>query len=353
MIEFIIIIVVIVLTEYRINKKEINISYKIKKKSWIEVNLVMFCLTLILSILLILLMIEIEDNLINISSNRFIRGFIKEGGLVILLMILVNIINRFLVQSKDLDYLLEYTPNISKINYSLAFFVACYILIRIDEKIVADNGWDQIYFKAVMCLVVVITIWLGFGSLSVSRKDRDTIKSKILKAKKFMKNSGMCSISLVIGPIIAIIMFECTSDKNIDRIRKIDIVPIVIILSIFFVIKILIICYRNSMIHNRIIISKLKEGSYKKGTYKNMKYEIKLIKNNYEITIFAKKITINKKNIDKTVMGEIEKIQKDKQKDSLNNIEETLSFLKEESKEIKRILRNAFEKVKENYFNKL
>ena len=332
-----------------------KISYKISPWSWLLVDFVVFFFSLTLMLTCAIETLKANEKPLH---DSFLLSFVQQGGLIIIIMLLSNIIDKLSTRSFDLNYSRGYSPINAKIQFSLACFF-CFLILFIISKQPGINSRTSklLYGQSVMWIINLLQIWICFGSSSNSRLDKKTLCSKILYFKYEIKYTYPCIISMFVGPFFLIIIYYLGLIKGYNVIAFLDNLNMVLgFESLVIAITVFLKLFHESPLRKYDVyrtkkkLSSLKYNEIKMGYYRNIKYFIYIKDKKYTIVIEGLDITLDQNNSftekEKDDLYSLREIITD----SLDMDAETvISFLDKIDEIRTNILKNAHTNIRERY----
>ncbi|MGN0317989.1 MAG: hypothetical protein ACI4E1_08680 [Lachnospira sp.] len=333
-----------------------KISYKISPWSWLVVDFVLFIFSFLLMLTCALKTIEANETP---SNGSFWLSFVQQGGLILIVMVLSNMIDKLSIRSYDLDYSRGYSPINAKIQFSLAS-LSCSLICYLNSK---QAGIDSVtsnllYGQSVMWIINFLQIWFCFGSSSNSRLDKKSLRSKILYFKYAIKYTHPCIISIFVGPLVLIIFYYFVIIKGyynliaflntLDKVLGFEslVIAITVFLKLFHESPL----RKYDVYRTKKKLSSLKYNEIKMGYYRNIKYHVYQKDDKYIITIEGLDIILDDNNSftekEKDDLYSLREIITD----SLDMDAETvISFLDKIDEIQTNILKNAHTNIRERY----
>lgn len=282
---------------YRVLTRKIKISYKISLKAWFGVNIIVFYFSLLLMLVTTRLIIKTNGNEMGVL-------FIQQGGVVTIVMLLSSWMNKTLVQSADLDYTKGYSPMYIKIHFSLICAAASYVCYLDGKSMEGVLSNPPQYGQAVMWLVVISQIWIGFVNFSVSRINQESPCVRLKEIKGNLRYAYPCIISILIGPISIFVLIYCILEKGFQMPEWMDTISYIFMFEtlVFTMVLFVIAMYRippkwYDVYRLKKKILKLNTSDVLKGYYRGVKYEITSCEEGCSIVIHKMNIEIDKNNM--------------------------------------------------------
>ena len=276
--------------------RKIKIVYKISLKAWFPVNIIVFYFSLVL-------MLVTTRLIISANGNEMWILFIQQGGVVTIVMLLSSWMNKTLIQSSDLDYTKGYSPMYIKIHFSLICAAAAYVCYLDGKSIEGVSSNPPQYGQAVMWLVVISQIWIGFGNFSTSRLNQESPCVRLKEMIDNLRYTYPCMISILIGPVSLWLLIYCVLEKGFQIPKWVDTISYIFMFEalVFTMFLFIIVTYRMppkwyDVYRLKKKIFKLNTSDVIKGYYRGVKYEITSCEEGCRVTIQNMNIEIDKNN---------------------------------------------------------
>lgn len=272
--------------------KPIEIKPDDSSKEWIFPNLVTF-VVLIFCVFAELIIVAIVSEIR--ADNRICWLFIqmlKNGLLVVPIILLTSWIYTKMVRARDLDYSIAYDETLKKVYFTMACIVACLMMIGMCwEQFLGQNyeGAELFVSRIVMWVLNTICIWAGFGimgkgrlEIEADKEEKPSFMQKIqLNRGYYIAFFGTGGIALVLLAIVAL-MEELQAPVMEFGIALT--IPLMLY-SIYFVLRY---CpsekrSKKQLVKNFYKLVKAESGQVS-GRYMKQKYDLK--KENRKIMLF-------------------------------------------------------------------
>lgn len=338
--------------------RKIKISYRISLKAWFGVNIVVFYFSL--ALMLVTTQLIMSANGIKNQNSMGVQ-FIQQGGIVTIVMLLSSWMNKMLVQSADLDYTKGYSSIYTKIHFSLICAAAAFVCYLDGKSVEGISSTQLQYGQAVMWLVVISQIWIGFGSFSTSRLDKKSPCDRLKNLKDNFKYAYPCLISILMGPISFVILLYCILIKGLQVPQWVDTISYIFVFEaiVFIMVIFIVVIYRMparwyDVYRTNKKIATLNEKKCIKGYYSGIKYQVCVCEEGCKVTIEKLDIEIDKRNkLTKKERKELESLRIAQIENMEIDSSKIIDFLEHKAEEKKNILGKARNNIQRRYIKKI
>lgn len=196
--------------------KGIDFSYRISSISWFGLHFSVYFFSLALMFFCSILSNAIQNVGELNSLQRWGYIFIQQGGGVIFVMVLSSLLYRLLLYSEDLDYAMGYNVTMCKLFFSIVC-ISCVVLFLWMWEVQGENN-DFEMSQLMMWAVVLVQIWIGFGTGCEGRTSSKSKKIEIWRDRKYYS----CYFFSMIAPVVLLVLILLNNGEISEWMIKVE-----------------------------------------------------------------------------------------------------------------------------------